>query len=190
MELFAAKGLEATTVAEIRAVADVAHKTFFNYFPTKQHLLTAIAEQSLDTLLSDMAEVRAGEGSVSERIRALFDHIGRRSADAGPMHRELLVEIIHVGHVSGSESEQARRLYSAFRAFIDEGVESGELVAPQGIDTSTEIVVGAFYAIMFNWAHLDDYPLLEHARAAACFVTDAMAAPAKKSARTGKRAKE
>ncbi|MFP8874097.1 MAG: TetR family transcriptional regulator [Myxococcota bacterium] len=38
-ELFVEKGFPATKVAEICARVDIAHKTFFNYFPSKQHLL-------------------------------------------------------------------------------------------------------------------------------------------------------
>lgn len=174
MRLFDRNGIEATTIAEIRRRADVAHKTFFNYFPTKQHLLRAIAEDSLCEFLVQIAEARERGGSAAARLRWLFDRIVDRCIEAGPMHRELLAELIHVAHTSGSESEQARLLHAAFREIVADGVASGELTARQGVDTAAEAVLGSFYALMFNWAHLDGYPLRKQSRALVRFLTDAM----------------
>ena len=38
------------------------------------------------------------------------------------------------------------------------------------------MVLGAFYVLMFNWAHLEGYALRRQALAAARFLGDAMAA--------------
>ena len=42
-DLFTQHGFQATKVAEICEQADIAQKTFFNHFPSKQHLLREIA---------------------------------------------------------------------------------------------------------------------------------------------------
>ena len=178
MVLFDRNGIEATTITEIRRAADVAHKTFFNYFPTKQHLLRAIAEEALSEFLVLIVSARERGGSAAARLRWLFDRIADRCIEAGPMHRELLAELIHVAHTSGSEPEQVRLLHAAFRGIVVDGVASGEMVVRQGVDTATEAVLGSFYALMFNWTHLDDYPLRKQARALVRFLTEAMTAPA------------
>ena len=41
LHLFLERGYENTTVQEITDLADVAKATFFNYFPTKEHVLAA-----------------------------------------------------------------------------------------------------------------------------------------------------
>ena len=54
-ELFAARGFDRVTVAEVAAAADVSEKTVFNYFPTKEDLL--------------FDEVPAREAALVEAIR-------------------------------------------------------------------------------------------------------------------------
>src|ERR1700687_2933741 len=44
LKLFAEKGFAETTVEDITNAADVGKGTFFNYFPSKEHLLSAFGE--------------------------------------------------------------------------------------------------------------------------------------------------
>jgi AcrR family transcriptional regulator len=55
LDLFARKGYERTTIAEIAAEADVATKTFFNYFPAKEAVLFADAEQYRQMVTAEIA---------------------------------------------------------------------------------------------------------------------------------------
>src|SRR5690348_14921507 len=50
LQLFAKKGYVNTRVEEITAAADVAKGTFFNYFPTKEHLLVALSEHQQEVV--------------------------------------------------------------------------------------------------------------------------------------------
>ena len=169
--LFEERGPRETTVAEICQRADVAHKTFFNHFLTKQHLLRDIAEQSLEELLVDMEEVRKQPGTPAQRIERFFTLVAENAEEAGPMHRELLTEIIHAAHESGSEARQARRLYAAFQGLVFEG----DLPRGRDVETLTEMVQGAFYVLMFNWANLEGYPLRKRALSVARFLGAAIA---------------
>ena len=47
LELFAQKGFAETTVEDITEAADVGKGTFFNYFPSKDHILLAFGEMQL-----------------------------------------------------------------------------------------------------------------------------------------------
>jgi AcrR family transcriptional regulator len=172
--LFEKRGPRETTVVEICERADVAHKTFFNHFPTKQHLLRAIAEASIEELLVDIEEIRKQPGSTRLRIERFFARIADNAEAAGPMHRELLTEIIYAAHEAGTEAQQARRLHAAFEGLVGEGAASGDLTRHHDVKTLTEMVQGAFYVLMFNFANLEDYPLRRRALAAARFLGDAM----------------
>src|SRR6266545_4252189 len=50
MKLFEKKGIFGTTVEEITEAADVGKGTFFNYFPAKEAILSALAERQLGVI--------------------------------------------------------------------------------------------------------------------------------------------
>jgi AcrR family transcriptional regulator len=68
--LFAERGFDAVTVAEIAAAADVSEKTVFNHFPTKEDLAFAGREEGIARLVADITERPAGT-SILEVFRAL-----------------------------------------------------------------------------------------------------------------------
>jgi len=155
--LFDERGVHATRVTEICARADVAEKTFFNHFASKAQLLRALAEEGADLLLADIEEARRTGRDTRDRLTRFFAHVAERALSGGPMHRELLTEFIHAIHESGTESDQARRLHAAFAALVD--------ADHSGDGARTELVMGAYYALMFNWANLDAYPIQQKSRA-------------------------
>ena len=65
-ELFAERGMQRTSIAEIAAHADVATGSFYNYFPTKEELLDALLEEELAEQLRGTPGA-AGEGQRSRR---------------------------------------------------------------------------------------------------------------------------
>src|SRR3712207_780410 len=67
--LFAERGFDAVTVAEIAAAADVSEKTVFNHFATKEDLAFAGREERLKRLLADIGQRPSG-ASVLDVFRA------------------------------------------------------------------------------------------------------------------------
>jgi AcrR family transcriptional regulator len=173
--LFDARGVHATKVADICARADVAQKTFFNHFASKGQLLRALADEASKQLLADIEKARKAGRTTRERLALFFAGVAERAAAAGPMHRELLTEIIHAIHASGTEPAKAQRLHAAFGALVNDGLAAGDVTRSHTAETLTEMVMGAYYALMFNWANLDAYPIHARARAAARFLADAVA---------------
>jgi AcrR family transcriptional regulator len=175
--LFDERGFEATKVADICERADVVNKTFFNHFPTKQHLLREIAGSQITVLFADIAAVRERRASTRERISAFFERIANNIDAAGPMRRELLTEMIHSTESSGDGSVQSRRLQDAFAGIIRDGRVHGDVRADHSIATQADLVLGTFYALMFGWAHATDFPLRRRALAAARLLGDALCEP-------------
>ena len=72
-DLFLSQGVSATTIEEICERADVANRTFFNHFPTRQDMMRALAESRLLNL-HDVVIDRSSE-PVPARLVGLFDDI-------------------------------------------------------------------------------------------------------------------
>jgi AcrR family transcriptional regulator len=71
--LFESQGYAETTVEQIASAADVAPRTFFRYFPTKESLLFADFDEVRRTMLDELRARPADEGPLQSVIRALTD---------------------------------------------------------------------------------------------------------------------
>ena len=66
MELFSCKGFDQTTVEEITRAADVGKGTFFNYFPTKEHVLGYLIGKQKGAVLHH--RLLAQDGTVASEV--------------------------------------------------------------------------------------------------------------------------
>jgi AcrR family transcriptional regulator len=81
--LFASRGVDATTVAEISEEADVAVGSFYNYFSTKDELLAALLETSLTAERCELESRQAQVSDPAEMISIAHRHlVGLAHSDA------------------------------------------------------------------------------------------------------------
>lgn len=90
LRLFGEQGYEQTTVAQIAETADVATKTFFNYFPSKEDVLFAELPERYEMTTRIITE-RGADESLSDLLARLCDRVLEfvTSTDA-PYEPELL----------------------------------------------------------------------------------------------------
>ena len=175
-ELFSEQGFQETRVADVCERADIAQKTFFNHFPTKLDLLREIAHAGVEQLMFQIEDIRKADIGTPERVHRFFDTVTAHISEAGPKNRELLVELVHL--ISGdaaARSEQVRRLHAAFRGIVEDGLALGDVTRRHDPQALTEMILGAYYVLIFNYANLDDFPIRERGHAAARILADALA---------------
>ena len=107
--LFEERGPRETTVVEICERADVAHKTFFNHFPTKLDLLREIAHAGIEQLMFEIEEIRKADIGTPERIARFFDTVASQITDA-PMtlNSEIATSILPVRLAHSSRRSSPR----------------------------------------------------------------------------------
>jgi AcrR family transcriptional regulator len=175
-ELFSEQGFQQTRIAEVCDRADIAQKTLFNHFPTKLDLLRAIAQMGIEELMFEIEGIRKADLGTRERIHRFFDTVAAHITAAGPSNRELLVEIVHLISGDATErSDQVRRLHAAFRGIVEDGLALGDVTRRHDPQALTEMILGAYYVLIFNYANLDDFPIRERGHASARILADALA---------------
>jgi AcrR family transcriptional regulator len=104
--LFVERGFDRVTVAEIARAADVAQKTVFNYFPTKEDLVYWRLESFENELLGTIRERAAGESALEAFARFVLRPRGMLAEPPTPEARENLAGIARM--ISASPALLAR----------------------------------------------------------------------------------
>jgi AcrR family transcriptional regulator len=106
--LFAEKGYEETTLAEIAAAVDVSPRTFFSYFATKEDVIFFDSPTRLDEALGMIAERRPGE-TVAELMQRVVEHA--LTSAAAPADRAIRLSPTRVHLIMSVPALQARALH-------------------------------------------------------------------------------
>jgi AcrR family transcriptional regulator len=115
--LFAERGFEAVTVAEVAREADVAEATVFNYFPTKEDLFYSGLEAFEEELLSAIREREPGESVLAAFGRFVLTPRGLLAArDADDVER--LAGITRVIIESPALLAREQQIFAAYTATL------------------------------------------------------------------------
>lgn len=175
LELFQARGIRETKLEEICEHADVAPRTFFNHFETRQHLYQAIAERRANQLANTIDSAASSEGAVADRLRELFTRLGRY-LEARPRYRELVGEMLNLRADGGSEIARDRTLGRAARRFVSAGVTRGEIGDRHPPEILADLMLGTLTTALTNWCSNDAYELVPALAASADVLADVFSA--------------
>jgi len=127
LELFAQKGFAETTVEDITEIADVGKGTFFNYFPSKDHILLAFGEMQLRKLEAAIETARTAGESMPDFLRALGVRMTQEPTRNPAIIRALLQAYLSTTPVRAAMMDLQRRVHALHTQMIQLGQERGEI---------------------------------------------------------------
>jgi AcrR family transcriptional regulator len=127
MDQFAAKGFLETTVEDITNAADVGKGTFFNYFPSKEHILLAFGEMQLAKLKEAMDEARKTNMPLPDFFRLLGARMTEEPIRHPTMVRSFLQAFLASSSVRSAMLDLQKRILALHSQMIQLGQERGEV---------------------------------------------------------------
>jgi len=127
LELFAQKGFAETTVEDITEAADVGKGTFFNYFPSKDHILLAFGEMQLGKLEAAIEGARGSGEPMPEFLRSLGVRMTQEPTRNPAIMRALLQAYLSTTPVRAAMMDLQRRAHALHTQMIQLGQERGEI---------------------------------------------------------------
>src|SRR6267143_1573500 len=90
LKLFSEKGFAETTVEDITNAADVGKGTFFNYFPSKDHILIAFSDMQISKLQHAVDNMRQHDQPISAFLASLSVRMTEEPGRAPDVVRAIL----------------------------------------------------------------------------------------------------
>jgi AcrR family transcriptional regulator len=130
--LFAERGFEHVTVAEIARAADVSEQTVFNYFPTKEDLVYWRLESFEDELLHAIRAREPGEDALAAFARFVLQPRGLLAREDAAEELRALTRMIASSPALLAREQQVYARYTDSLAALlaqETGAEPGDIVA-------------------------------------------------------------
>jgi AcrR family transcriptional regulator len=126
LRLFAEKGFAETTVEDVTNAADVGKGTFFNYFPSKEHILIAFSDMQLSKLQATVDQMRARPEPMRSFFRAMTLRMTEEPSRAPDVVRALLQANLSSSSVRSVMRERSARAEGLLTQLVQIGQERGE----------------------------------------------------------------
>jgi AcrR family transcriptional regulator len=126
VRLFAEKGFAETTVEDITNAADVGKGTFFNYFPSKEHILVAFSDMQLGKLKGFVDAARSSTEPMRAFFRTMSRHMTSEPAKKPDFMRAMLQANLSSESVRNVMRERNARGENLLSQLVQIGQERGE----------------------------------------------------------------
>jgi AcrR family transcriptional regulator len=148
----AAKGYQATSVADILKAAGVGRESFYRYFENKEDCFLAANDMLTDDLEAEVVEAYSQPGPWPTRVRVGLARVLTWLAADPDIARVMMLEMGTVGPVA---TERFHATFHRFTALLQDGEESPEEAAVDLADLAS-IAGGAVFARVYEEVALGD----------------------------------
>src|ERR1700745_3420410 len=127
LQLFAGKGFAETTVEDITNAADVGKGTFFNHFPSKDHILIAFSDMQIAKLQDAVNEARQTHESMTTFLRGMSLKMIAEPGRSPDVMRALLLANLSSSSVRDAMRQNYLRGHALLSELMRLGQQRGEL---------------------------------------------------------------
>src|SRR5215472_12886136 len=151
MKLFEKKGIFSTTVEEITEAADVGKGTFFNYFPSKEAILSAMAERQMG-VIQRAAEKAKNAPSVRPILQEMIKELSTAPGRSQIMLRSLLSMVLSNKMLFEIFSRVLQEGRKRLAAIIERGQQIGEVRRDIPANELARCLHQSAFGTSFIWA--------------------------------------
>jgi AcrR family transcriptional regulator len=127
LQIFAERGYLETTVEDITEAADVGKGTFFNYFPTKEHVLATYGEQRVAAIERALKKARSANHPVLAVLKELATDLAGQSSQSPDLLRSIFAAHLSCAPVRAELQNRLQRGRRILTEIFVVGQERGEI---------------------------------------------------------------
>jgi AcrR family transcriptional regulator len=161
LALFGKEGYAQTTVEDITEAADVGKGTFFNYFPTKEHILMAFSEMQLAKLEAIVRDARQSDRPMQDVLRRLVLRMTEEPIRNPAIVRALLQANLSAVPVRGAMLRIHDRNRALLGQLIRHGQQRGEIRADLPALEIAQVWRQTIFGTLLFWSLAGDASLTE-----------------------------
>lgn len=159
LRLFADHGFAGTTVEDITEAADVGKGTFFNYFPSKEHVLASFGELQMGKAQVELQGVVAGRETAREALHRLIHKIAEEPGRSARLARSLISSFL----ISEEVRRLMRRNLAHGRGVLARAIaaaqQRGEVRNDREAPEIARHILEAYFGTVLHWTLFPDDPL-------------------------------
>ena len=152
-ELFERQGFEATTIDQIAALADVGKGTFFNYFPTKQNVLTDYYARLSAEFINNAENIKTG--NAQKRFAKLFHSIETTLRREGQMVDVLYPEVFKQPKLIALDEDIEERVSVLYAGWLESDKDKKKLRDDFDTALAVRLIFDIWSATLRNWIEAD-----------------------------------
>lgn len=158
MDLFRAKGYEATTIEAITAAAGVAKGTFFVHFPSKQAVVAHFGAMQMARLSQALAaDTVLLQLPFREQIQRIFTALGAGLADQREIVRLVAVELFRSQNALQEETSNISGLDSVLFPLVEDAQVRGELRSDYSAEVLAGMIRNVYLMAVLEWLGQEQY---------------------------------
>lgn len=159
LKLFAEKGFAETTVEDITNAADVGKGTFFNHFPSKDHMLIGFTDMQLGKLQDAVNNMRESNEPMPAFLRKLSVRMTEEPARAPDVVRAILLANLSNSSVRKTMQEKHARMLGLVTQLMEIGQQRGEFRSDLPASELAQVFRQTVFGTLLMWSVYGDATL-------------------------------